>query len=94
MSQTGGAQVLLVEDDVGIGRLLERGLTQESYAVDWVRDLKSATERIREADYDLVVLDRMLPDGDGADLCPAAGLHADGTRDIGRQTARFRCGGG
>ena len=71
MSQALGTQILLVEDDVGIGRLLERGLTQEGYAVDWVRDLKSATERIRELDHDLVLLDRMLPDGDGADLCSA-----------------------
>ena len=71
MSQALGTQILLVEDDVGIGRLLERGLTQEGYAVDWVRDLKTATERIRELDHDLLLLDRMLPDGDGADLCSA-----------------------
>ena len=78
MSQTISAQVLLVEDDVGIGRLLERGLTQEGYSVDWVRDLKSATDRIRSADHDLVLLDRMLPDGDGADLCSA--LRKTGSR--------------
>ena len=71
MNDASGAQVLLVEDDVGIGRLLERGLTQEGFAVDWVRDLKTATQHIREGEHDLVVLDRMLPDGDGADLCSA-----------------------
>lgn len=66
-----GTQILLVEDDVGIGRLLERGLTGEGYAVDWVRDLQSATEHIRARDPALILLDRMLPDGDGADLCSA-----------------------
>ena len=33
MNDASGAQVLLVEDDVGIGRLLERGLTQEGFAL-------------------------------------------------------------
>lgn len=64
-------ELLLVEDDVGIGRMLERGLSQEGFAVDWVRDLRSATERIKGSDPKLIVLDRMLPDGDGADLCSA-----------------------
>ncbi|MGF1553428.1 MAG: response regulator transcription factor [Paracoccaceae bacterium] len=63
--------VLLVEDDTGIGRMLERGLAAEGYAVVWARDLKGATEAARRAPPDLVVLDRMLPDGDGADLCRA-----------------------
>ena len=66
-----GANLLLVEDDVGIGRMLERGLTQEGFAVDWVRDLQSATQSIRAGEPSLIVLDRMLPDGDGADLCSA-----------------------
>ena len=66
-----GANLLLVEDDAGIGRMLERGLTQEGFAVDWVRDLQSATESIRTTEPRLIVLDRMLPDGDGAELCSA-----------------------
>ncbi|MEM1385387.1 MAG: response regulator transcription factor [Pseudomonadota bacterium] len=63
--------MLLVEDDTGIGRLLERGLATEGYTVDWVRDLKSAVEIARDGYHDLVLLDRMLPDGDGAAFCRA-----------------------
>jgi DNA-binding response OmpR family regulator len=67
----GARSVLLVEDDTGIGRMLERGLAAEGYAVSWARDLAGAIEAARAGAPDLVVLDRMLPDGDGADLCRA-----------------------
>ena len=63
--------LLLVEDDVGIGRMLERGLTAAGYSVDWVRDLAAAVGAARTHSHQLVVLDRMLPDGDGADFCAA-----------------------
>jgi two-component system OmpR family response regulator len=63
--------ILLVEDDTGIGRVLESGLAAEGYAPIWRRDLKSAVEAARDRSLDLIVLDRMLPDGDGADLCRA-----------------------
>ncbi|MEM7497055.1 MAG: response regulator transcription factor [Pseudomonadota bacterium] len=70
--RSGGAlRLLLVEDDTGIGRLLERGLAAEGYDVDWVRDLQGATAAARTLLHDLVVLDRMLPDGDGAAFCRA-----------------------
>jgi DNA-binding response OmpR family regulator len=64
-------RVLLVEDDTGIGRMLERGLEAEGYSVEWVRDLEGAIAAARGLRHDLVVLDRMLPDGDGAVFCRA-----------------------
>ncbi|MBX2854089.1 MAG: response regulator transcription factor [Rhodobacteraceae bacterium] len=67
MSGAPQPRLLLVEDDTGVGRLLERGLAGEGYAVTWVRDLASA--KSAENGFDLVVLDRMLPDGDGASFC-------------------------
>ncbi|MEM9369872.1 MAG: response regulator transcription factor [Pseudomonadota bacterium] len=63
--------LLLVEDDIGIGRMLERGLTTEGYDVDWVRDLRTGIEKIRSGAHQIVVLDRMLPDGDGSAFCSA-----------------------
>lgn len=63
--------LLLVEDDAAIGGMLERGLAAEGYDVEWVRDLKSAIEAARGFRHRLVLLDRMLPDGDGADFCAA-----------------------
>ncbi len=71
MSDSAPCRLLLIEDDTGIGRMLERGLTAEGYAVDWVRDLKSAAEHARAGGHELVVLDRMLPDGEGAAFCAA-----------------------
>ncbi|MEL6197560.1 MAG: response regulator transcription factor [Pseudomonadota bacterium] len=71
MSAAAPVRVLLVEDDTGIGRMLERSLQSEGYAVDWARDLKGAIEAARGTLYDLVLLDRTLPDGDGAEFCRA-----------------------
>lgn len=71
MSQPPRCRLLLVEDDTGIGRLLERGLAAEGYDVVWVRTLAAATEAARPGEHDLVLLDRMLPDGDGAAFCAA-----------------------
>ncbi|MGF1658073.1 MAG: response regulator transcription factor [Rubrimonas sp.] len=68
---TAPPRLLLVEDDTGIGRMLERGLAAEGYAVAWSRDLRSAVAAARDAVPDIVVLDRMLPDGDGVGLCRA-----------------------
>jgi DNA-binding response OmpR family regulator len=64
-------RLLIVEDDTGIGRMLERGLAAEGFAVDWARDLRSAAAAARDGAHDLIVLDRMLPDGDGAGFCRA-----------------------
>ena len=69
MSESGPLRLLLVEDDPGVGRLLHRGLIGENYAVEWVRSLAEATAVFDGASFDLVVLDRMLPDGDGAEFC-------------------------
>ena len=66
-----GCRLLLIEDETGIGRLLERGLSAEGYQVVWVRTLAEAAEAARTDVHDLVVLDRMLPDGDGAAFCTA-----------------------
>jgi DNA-binding response OmpR family regulator len=71
MSGTLRCRLLLVEDDTGIGRLLERGLTAEGYEVVWVRTLSEATEAARRGEHDILLLDRMLPDGDGAAFATA-----------------------
>jgi len=62
-------RVLLVEDDQHLGKLLLDGLSHEGYEIDWVRDGYSAVNRILEKDYDLVLLDIMLPKMDGIKVC-------------------------
>jgi DNA-binding response OmpR family regulator len=62
-------KVLLIEDDSRIARFIRRGLEAESYVVDVADRGTGAVERCREVDYPLIVLDRMLPDMDGLDVC-------------------------
>ncbi len=56
--------LLLVEDDLNLGNAL-RKLLREQFNVDWVRNLASARSRFAAAEYDVVLLDLGLPDGDG-----------------------------
>jgi two-component system, OmpR family, response regulator len=62
-------RVLVVEDDQGMSRVLQRGLTEEGYVVDVCTDGAEAGWRVRELPYDAVVLDVMLPGEDGFEVC-------------------------
>ncbi|HVG09449.1 MAG TPA: response regulator transcription factor [Thermoanaerobaculia bacterium] len=61
-------RLLLVEDEPLLARHLRRGLQEEDYAVDVAATGREAQERIEATEYDLVVLDVMLPDALGTDL--------------------------
>ncbi len=61
--------VLLVEDDVGIARFVERGLTLEGMRVQWTASGEEALAFLRSYQYDAIILDLMLPDMDGRDVC-------------------------
>ena len=63
------SRILIVEDDDAIGVALEDDLRLEGYVVELVRDGDAAVRRAREADFDLVLLDVMLPKKDGFDVC-------------------------
>jgi DNA-binding response OmpR family regulator len=69
-------RVLLVEDDLSLGTVVQRGLVEEGHAVDHERTLSGARESVRLNPYHLVILDLGLPDGDGLTLCRE--LRADG----------------
>ncbi len=58
-------RVLVVEDIVDVGEAIVASLERMGHAVDWERDGQNADEVIRVQDYDLVVLDVMLPRLDG-----------------------------
>jgi two-component system, OmpR family, copper resistance phosphate regulon response regulator CusR len=71
-------RVLLVEDERATARFLAKGLREHAYAVDVVHDGVAASERLADFDYDIVVLDVMLPRQSGLDVCRsirAAGQH-------------------
>lgn len=63
--------VLLVEDDVGIGRFVSQGLTARGLTVRWERCGREVTELVALGAINLVILDLGLPDTDGLDLCAA-----------------------
>src|SRR6476469_4776622 len=65
----GSMRVLVVEDDLGMTRVLQRGLTEEGYVVDACSDGAEAAWRVRELPYDAMVLDVMLPGHDGFEVC-------------------------
>ncbi len=58
-------RVLVVEDDRAVGSFIRTGLAQEGYAVDLLDDGASVAGRARAVDYDVVVLDLMLPGRSG-----------------------------
>jgi two-component system, OmpR family, response regulator QseB len=61
-------RLLLIEDDVMIGRVVREGLVDAGFAVDWVRDGRAGQLAIAEGVHDLVVLDLGLPRLDGLTL--------------------------
>lgn len=61
--------LLVVEDDDAIGRLLESGLRANGYQVTWHRYGADAAKAAREQAFDLILLDLVLPDRDGVALC-------------------------
>ena len=62
-------RLLVVEDDDRLSDLLQRGLKAQGYAVDGAATAEDARWLATENDYDGLVLDVGLPDGDGYDLC-------------------------
>tara|TARA_B100000678_G_scaffold268291_1_gene254453 strand:+ start:3553 stop:4224 length:672 start_codon:yes stop_codon:yes gene_type:complete len=61
-------RVLLVEDDEEVAETLVAFLVREGFVVDRADCLEVAREAIRDEEFDVVLLDRMLPDGDGLQL--------------------------
>ena len=61
-------KILIVEDERRIGLLLKKSLMEQAYTVTWVRTCAEARDALCETQYDTIVLDLGLPDGDGLDL--------------------------
>lgn len=63
------SKLLLVEDDPRVAGFLRRGLEAEGYVVDVAGNGRDGLARARTQEYGLIVLDRMLPQLDGLELC-------------------------
>lgn len=69
-------KILLLEDDVRLAPLIGRALRREGNAVDIAGTVEDAAWHASESVYDVLILDVMLPDGDGFSLCSR--LRAEG----------------
>ena len=71
-------RILLVEDDVAIAQSLKEGLEDEAYAVDVAHDGDEGYRMATADDYDVIILDVMLPEMNGYEVCRA--LRKDGNQ--------------
>ena len=62
-------RILLVEDEPDVARMLAKGLREQSYAVDVADDGEVALYQAQINEYDLLILDVMLPRKDGLEVC-------------------------
>lgn len=58
-------RLLLVEDSVFLGEAVRDQIAEEGHAVDWMQCLAHAKTSVATTDYNLILLDLMLPDGKG-----------------------------
>jgi two-component system copper resistance phosphate regulon response regulator CusR len=65
-------RALIVEDDERLRQIVRRTLTRMNLACDEAGSIEEADELLSVHPYDVLVLDRRLPDGDGVQLCRAA----------------------
>ncbi len=63
-----GKKILLVEDEETLAVGLEYNLTEEGYKVTWAKDGKKALDFYKTAEFDLIILDIMLPYFDGFEV--------------------------
>ena len=61
-------KLLLVEDEPRVAEIVRRGLVEEGHQVDVCSSGRAALQQARDIDYDVIVLDWMLPDIDGLDI--------------------------
>lgn len=63
-------RILVIEDEVKIATAIARGLSLNGHAVDAVHDADNGLSYASDPDYDVIILDRMLPGSmDGIELC-------------------------
>lgn len=62
-------RILIIEDDRKIANAIKKGLEQEAFACDVSYDGKDGIGSAFTIDYDLIILDRMLPGIDGIEIC-------------------------
>lgn len=72
-------KILIVEDEAGIVQFLKQGLEEEGYEVSAALDGLSGLDLYKKSNFDLVLLDWMLPKLNGLDLCKSIRLNDNQT---------------
>ncbi|MDR2414215.1 MAG: response regulator transcription factor [Odoribacteraceae bacterium] len=72
-------KILVIEDDPALREILRESLERERYVVEIARDYREALEKSETYQYDCILLDIMLPDGNGLDLLSR--LRAEGLQE-------------
>jgi len=62
-------RILVVEDEPAIARIIKSGLQRSGHIVDVVEDGIEAKNRLEVYDYEIIILDIMLPGADGYEIC-------------------------
>ena len=62
-------RVLVVEDEPRMARLIRQGLEEDAYAVDLIDNGADVLDWVQSAEYDLLLLDILLPGLDGLEVC-------------------------
>ena len=70
-------KILVIEDEPDIRRNLEYNLSREGYSVSAAASISEANTLLSTTDYNLILLDLMLPDGSGLDLCKSIKSNSD-----------------
>ncbi len=62
-------KILLIEDEIGIANFIAEGLAMENYLVDIAYEGRDGLDMALINEYDIILLDLMLPDIDGMEIC-------------------------
>lgn len=62
-------KILLVEDEINVVSFIKKGLTEENFEVSVALDGNSGIQMASDNDFDLIILDIMLPDTNGIEVC-------------------------
>ena len=66
--RTTGAKIMVVDDEAGVCKIIDRALTAEGHSVDAVDNASAALERLKHEPYHLVLLDIRMPGMDGVEF--------------------------
>jgi DNA-binding response OmpR family regulator len=64
-------KILIIEDEAALAQDMVKYLTSERYLCEWASDYQSAMDKVNAYEYDCILLDLMLPGGDGLSILQA-----------------------